>query len=358
MANQSISPKRSNHKAVAQKKTKSRNSTVKKALQKPSGNRFLLNSLECFGLTVTAISAIMVLLGYSADWFSGTHFLTSLLPFAFGVLALVVATALLLIAWWKLRRILQNKSIRLPALLAVGFALIMGWFGIQNHFSKAFDHFRMLVGGKQEAGRVTIAHQVYAAYRRFDRALLVQMVSRAESYSAIIVEAANAYDIDVNLLQGIAATESSFLPRDSRDGGRGLFQITSVPKSVLSDVGKRLAVGKPDFLNPRHNAYVAAATLQYYLEEMRDDLFLALLAYNIGPKNGGLRFIMQQYGATDFVTIQPYLQQLPRDYPIRVLSYALAFKLWQKQRKFPVYEDGANAVDIQRVGIPGLQLKF
>jgi hypothetical protein len=64
---------------------------------------------------------------------------------------------------------------------------------------------------------------------------------------------------------------------------------------------------------------------------------------------------MQQYGATDFVTIQPYLQQLPRDYPIRVLSYALAFRLWQKQGKLTVYEESDNAINIQRIGIPGLQ---
>ena len=83
-----------------------------------------------------------------------------------------------------------------------------------------------------------------------------------------------------------------------------------------------------------------------------------LLAYNIGPKNGGLRFIMQQYGATDFVTIQPYLQLLPRDYPIRVLSYSLAFRLWQKEGKLLAYEEGKNALHIQSIGIPGLLMDF
>jgi hypothetical protein len=159
-------------------------------------------------------------------------------------------------------------------------------------------------------------------------------------------------------LQGIAATESSFLPRDSADGGRGLFQITQVPKIVVEQAGKHLSEHKLSLRNPRHNAFIAAATLKYYLAEMNDDLFLGLLAYNIGPANGGLRFIMQQYGATDFVTIQPYLQQLPRDYPIRVLSYSLAFRLWQKEGKLLAYEEGKNALHIQRIGIPGLQVDF
>ena len=63
---------------------------------------------------------------------------------------------------------------------------------------------------------------------------------------------------------------------------------------------------------------------------------------------------MKKYGVTDFITIQPYLQLLPRDYPIRVLSYALAFRLWQKHGKLLAYEEGNNAMQIQRLGVPGL----
>jgi hypothetical protein len=63
---------------------------------------------------------------------------------------------------------------------------------------------------------------------------------------------------------------------------------------------------------------------------------------------------MEQYGARDFVTVQPYLQNLPRDYPIRVLSAALAYRLWHTEGRLPRYEDGTNAVHIQSVGIPGL----
>ena len=68
----------------------------------------------------------------------------------------------------------------------------------------------------------------------------------------------------------------------------------------------------------------------------------------------GLRSETDQYGARDFVTIQPYLQHLPRDYPIRVLSAALAYRLWRRGGLLPPYEDGANALHIQSVGIPGL----
>jgi soluble lytic murein transglycosylase-like protein len=181
------------------------------------------------------------------------------------------------------------------------------------------------------------------------------MMQRAKEYNAVIKEAAIEFALDPALLQGVAATESSFLPRNSTDGGHGLFQITQVPKAVIEQAGKRLPEHQMSLHNHRHNAFLAAATLKYYLAEMKGDLFLGLLAYNIGPANGGLRFIMQQYGATDFVTIQPYLQSLPRDYPIRVLSYALAFRVWQKEGKLLPYEEGSNALHIQHIGIPGLQ---
>ena len=343
-------------------RTRSPRQASKKAIAKPPAlnlrYRLMLISLELLGLAVTAVSAIMIILGYSADWFSGTRFFSNLLPFAIGVLGLIVATAGLLIGWWKLRKWMQGRSLFLSPVLAVCLAVVIAWFSMQDQFALAREHFRTLVGGKHEAGRVTLAHQVYAAYRRYDSAQLLILVQRAQAYNPAIKEAAKAFDIDLNLLQGIAAAESSFLPRNSVDGGRGLFQITQVPKAIIEQAGKRLSEHQLSLNNPKHNAFIAAATLKYYLAEMNDDLFLGLLAYNIGPANGGLKFIMQQYGATDFVTIQPYLQLLPRDYPIRVLSYSLAFRLWQKEGKLLAYEEGKNAQHIQNIGIPGLLMDF
>ena len=343
-------------------RTRSTRQGSKKAITKPPVGDFRYRlvwiSLEVLGLVITLVSAIMVLLGYSANRFSGTSFFTSLLPFAIGVLGMIVVTTGLLIGWWKLRKWSQGRAPLMSPILSICLALVIGWFSMQDQFVQARGHFRTLVGGKQEAGRVTLAHQVYAAYRRYDSAQLQRLVQRAQEYNPVIKEAAREFDIDPNLLQGIAATESSFFPRDSADGGRGLFQITQVPKVVVEQAGKHLSEHQLSLLNPRHNAFLAAATFKYYLAEMNDDLFLGLLAYNIGPANGGLKFIMQQYGATDFVTIQPYLQLLPRDYPIRVLSYSLAFRLWQKEGKLPAYEEGKNALHIQRIGIPGLLADF
>ena len=314
----------------------------------------LLTGLEIASLAISAVTGIVALLGFAANRFSGTRFFTNLLPFTLGVLGLIVAITLLLTGWLRLRRWLQTKSRLLPPAIALMIALTVGVVTIQGHFTWAFGHFRTLVGGKEEASRVTLAHQVFATYRRSDPKHLQQLINRAQTFRHDIDAAAEAFTIDPDLLHGIAAAESSFLPRESKDGGRGLFQITQVPESVLTTAGRHLGINKPLLDDPRHNGYIAAATLKYYLNQMKNDLFLGLLAYNIGPANGGLRFIMQQYGATDFVTIQPYLQQLPRDYPIRVLSFALAFRLIRKEGKLLPYEEGLNAVRIQHIGIPGL----
>ncbi|MDR2550367.1 MAG: lytic transglycosylase domain-containing protein [Desulfobulbus sp.] len=311
-------------------------------------------SLEILGLAVATLTGIVVLLGYAAAKFSGTGFFSHLLPFTLGVLGLILTGALLLIGWMRLRSWLQQKKMFLPALIALALALVAGIMTLRGDFFFAFNQFRILVGGKEEAGRATLAHQVFAAYRRLDTAQLRQLIDRAKPFDREIDAAASAFGLDPDLLHGIAAAESSFLPRDSKDGGQGLFQITQIPESAMQAAADRLKVAKPQPDDHRHNGYLAAATLTHYLAQMRGDLFLGLLAYNIGPKNGGLRFIMQQYGATDFVTVQPYLQQLPRDYPIRVLCYALAFRLSRTLGALPAYEEGLNAVRIQQVGIPGL----
>lgn len=317
-----------------------------------------LLGLECLALTASAILITMLALGYSANLFSGAGFFSNLLPFAIGVVGLIVAAAALLLVWFKLRRWLLTKALPLPAALSAILAVSCLWFVFHDGYTPVFTHFRTLVGGKQQAARTTLAHQVYAAYRRYDESQLQKMIDRAATFNPDIEDAAESFGLDPDILLGVAAAESSFLPRDSSDGGHGLFQITAVPKPVMEQAKRQLPVDKLSLLDPRHNAFIAAATLKNYLDEMKGDLFMGLLAYNIGPRNGGLKFIMQQYGATDFISMQPYIQQLPRDYPIRVLSYALAFRLWQHDGKLLAYQEGDNAVRIQRLGIPGLETVF
>ncbi|WP_232020542.1 lytic transglycosylase domain-containing protein [Methylocaldum marinum] len=338
--------------------TRTKKSTKKKAPKLSPWRWAAIIGTEILALAASALVGIIAVLGRSADWFAGTGLWSNLLPFAGMVLAIGTANAVLLHLWLGMRARLKLKGMVLPAILAVFVAIGAGWFVAQEEFGRDLRKLRTLVGGMQEAERNTIAHQVFAAYRRSDLIQMQRIIERAQIYLPTIHEAAAAFAVDPEVMVGIAATESSFYPRDSKDGGRGLFQITAPPKSAVKVVKAHLKTDTLDMLNQRHNTFVAAATLRDYLAQMNGDLFLGLLAYNIGPANGGLRSIMTQYGARDFVTIQPYLKNLPRDYPIRVLTAALAYRLWHREGRLPRYEEGNNAMHIQSVGVPGLDQGF
>ena len=313
-----------------------------------------LHALEAIGLLCAALVAVLAALGHAADWFAGPDLWAHLFPFAGAVLGMSLTLGACLWGWTRGRRAVIGRVRWLPPVVASTLAVAAAWFATQPTFQRELGQVRSLVGGQAQAERQAIAHQVFAAYRRADLQQVRQVLERARVYEATVREAAAAFEVDAEVLIGVGAAESSFYPRDSRDGGRGLFQITAPPAPAVAEVRTRLNVERLDPLNQRHNAFLAAATLRHYLAEMRGDLFLGLLAYNIGPRNGGLRSIMKQYGARDFVTIQPYLQHLPRDYPIRVLSAALAYRLFRTGGALPRYEEGDNAAHIQSVGIPGL----
>lgn len=327
---------------------------VRPKRSQPTPRRWGWAAVETAALAAAGMVAVTAALGRFADWFVGSGLWRNLLPFAGAVLGLAIATGAVILAWLALRRPLGERLRAAPAAIAVATAAVAAWFAFQPAFWADVGHLRALVGGQAAAERAAIAHQVFAAYRRADRTQHQRMFERAKPYQSMIEEAATSFDIDAALLMGVAATESSFRPRRSPDGGQGLFQITAPPAAAVSAARSALETEKLNLSDDRHNVFAGAATLHTYLEQMHDDLFLGLLAYNIGPKNGGLQSIMRQYGARDFVTIQPYLKELPRDYPIRVLSAALAYRLWKEEGSLPRYEEGSNAVRIQAGGIPGL----
>jgi len=322
--------------------------------RRPGRHEWIFAAVEAVALAGAGLIGVIAALGRLTDWFVGAGVWSHLLPFAAGVLGLAVVAGAGIWGWLAVRRRLVARVAWAPAVLSVALVAAAGWFALRPGFHADVESLQTLLGGQAAAERAAIAHQVYAAYRRADLPRLQRMFERARPYQATVEEAAAAFALDPALLMGVAATESSFNPRRSADGGRGLFQITAPPASGLRAARSALKVEQIDLANDRHNAFVGAATLRTYLDQMPGDLFLGLLAYNIGPENGGLQAIMQRYGARDFVTIQPYLQQLPRDYPIRVLSAALAYQLWRRDGQLPKYEDGDNAERVQRTGIPGL----
>lgn len=273
------------------------------------------------------------------------------LPIALGLGGVALGSGFAIVPLERLRlRMGAPGRHSLNVLLVAGIVACL-WYG---HPGAALHALRDVLAGERATQVRVIQHQVYAAYRRMDLDAQRKILERAEVYAPTIERAALAFGIDPELMMGIAAAESSFYPRDSRDGGKGLFQITAVPDAASAAAREKLGVTSLDPWNQRHNAYVAAATLALYQKQMNGDLFLTLLAYNIGPRNGGLRTIMQTYGARNFAQVQPYLQALPRDYPIRVLSSALSYRVWKRMGRLPRFDGDGVARDVQALGIPAL----
>lgn len=272
-------------------------------------------------------------------------------PLALGLAGVALGSGFAIVPLERLRqRIPPQGRHALNAALVAGIAASL-WYG---HPASALHALRDLLAGERATQVRVIQHQVYAAYRRMDLEAQKKILERAEVFAPTIEQAATAFGVDPELMVGIAAAESSFYPRDSRDGGKGLFQITAVPDAASAGARQKLGVTALDPWNQRHNAYVAAATLDLYRKQMGDDLFLTLLAYNIGPRNGGLRTIMQTYGARNFAQVQPYLQALPREYPIRVLASALSYRVWKRTGHLPRFDGDGVARDVQALGIPAL----
>ena len=312
-------------------------------------------SVEVAALVAGLLGGGLLALGVLAARFRGGGLWTNLVPFTAAALLLGTAATLLARTWLAARPWMLERSRALPAGLAVTLALGVAALAASPRSGTGIAALRLITDAPAEAQRQAIEHQVYAAYRRSNLNAMARMFERARIYESAVEDAAGTFRVSPEILMGIAATESSFYPRDSQDGGRGLFQITAPPASAVAAVREQLDGAKPDPLNQQHNAMLGAATLRVYVEQMHGDPFLALLAYNIGPRNGGLVSIMQQYGATDFVTIQPYLKDLPRDYPIRVLSAALAYRLWKHEGSLPPYQDEGNARRVQAIGVPGMR---
>ncbi len=277
----------------------------------------------------------------------------SVRPFVllFALTVAAILSVILVLGLERLRRLSKGWLRHGLNIFALGAIFLASWFAPPT---QALDAMHEVLAGERRTQVRVVRHQVYAAYRRMNLAEQKTILERGRVYEAAVHEAAAAFGEDPELLMGVAATESSFHPRPSRDGGRGLFQITAVPKAAEAAARAKVGVDRLDPVNQRHNAFLAAATLAQYREQMAGDLFLTLLAYNIGPHNGGLAFVMEKYGASNFAQAQPYLKELPRDYPVRVLAAALAYRVWRRDGELPRYEESERAAEIQALGIPGL----
>ena len=129
-------------------------------------------------------------------------------------------------------------------------------------------------------------------------------------YSQEIAEAAARHAVPERLIWAVIRAESGFDPRAvSPRGARGLMQLMPETAAIL---------GVRDPFNPRENINAGARHLRGMMERFRNDLPLAIAAYNAGERP-----------VASYRGIPPYPET--REYVARVLRYYGAPPAWELQ---------------------------
>ncbi|HEY1470480.1 MAG TPA: lytic transglycosylase domain-containing protein [Candidatus Acidoferrum sp.] len=131
---------------------------------------------------------------------------------------------------------------------------------------------------------------------------LPEPISSNTPFSEIIRQAASRYGVDAELIQCLIAVESNFNPKAvSRKNARGLMQI--MPQTAAH-------LGVKNIFDPRENVDAGTRYLRDMLAKYKNDLTLALAAYNAGPEK------VDRYGrhVPPYAETRLYVQKISRNY--------------------------------------------
>ena len=129
------------------------------------------------------------------------------------------------------------------------------------------------------------------------------------AYSREIAEAAARHAVPERLVWAVIRAESGFDPRAvSRHGARGLMQLMPETAAML---------GVRDAFNPRENIDAGVRHLRALIERFRNDLRLAIAAYNAGE-----RAVAVYGGVPPYPETREYVTQVLRFYgaPIELVE--------------------------------------
>jgi Transglycosylase SLT domain len=126
-------------------------------------------------------------------------------------------------------------------------------------------------------------------------------------FSEFVAAAAARYGVDAELITSVIAVESNFDPKAvSRKNARGLMQL-------LPETAARLGV--LNIFDPQENIDAGTRYLRELLQRYKNDLALALAAYNAGPER------VEQYGRVPpYAETISYVRRVKRHYDQRKAS--------------------------------------
>jgi len=127
------------------------------------------------------------------------------------------------------------------------------------------------------------------------------LLSMKNHYRDLVETSAARYQVDADLISSVIATESNFNARAvSRKNARGLMQL--MPETAAK-------LGVRNVFDPQENIDAGTRYLGNLLQRYRNDLALALAAYNAGPER------VQQYGRVPpFAETVSYVRKVQRTY--------------------------------------------
>ena len=122
-----------------------------------------------------------------------------------------------------------------------------------------------------------------------------------KKYEPEIWKASQRYSVDYHLVRAVIKAESNFNPNAvSRAGARGLMQLMPETASLLQ---------VSDSFHPEDNIDGGVRYLRYLLNIYKDNLSLALAAYNAGEKA-----VFNYRGIPPYPETQTYIQRVLRYY--------------------------------------------
>ena len=129
-----------------------------------------------------------------------------------------------------------------------------------------------------------------------------EMLTDKTPFEKVIRAAAERYGMDADLIHCVIAVESNFDPKAvSPKNARGLMQLLPQTAAMF---------GVKDVFDPEENVNAGTHYLHDLLEKYRNNLTLALAAYNAGPER------VDQYGrrVPPYLETMKYVQRIAKSY--------------------------------------------
>ncbi len=147
----------------------------------------------------------------------------------------------------------------------------------------------------------THPHVNYVLVYREKRVLFNIKATDVTKYDQLIDLTSRKYNVDPALVKAVIKTESNFNHRAvSPKGARGLMQL--MPSTAY-------ALQVPDSFQPENNVEGGVKYLRYLMELFKNDLSLALAAYNAGENA-----VIKHQGIPPYRETQNYVQRVLNHY--------------------------------------------